>query len=97
MIDVKEAVRIATEGFKNLYGETGYKALKLEEVEITPDERYWIITLGYNIPEVEGYNPPFPSLFPKASREYKEFKIDAESGRLLSMKIRVPWTERSRS
>lgn len=98
MIDVKEAVRIAFENFKNLYESMEYRNLKLEEVEIFPDDKYWTITLGYDAPKAKGPKPQgLATLFPEIQkREYKEFKIDAESGRMLSMKIRVPWIEPSK-
>lgn len=98
MIDVKQAVQIAIENFENLYGEMKYQDLKLEEVEISPDEKHWTITLGYDTPKIKGPKPQgLATLFSELQkREYKEFKIDAESGRMLSMRIRVPWIEPSR-
>ncbi len=48
----------------------------LEEVELSTDEVHWYVTLGY-----------LKNIF-SGAREYKKFKIDANTGDVLSMKIR---------
>ncbi len=83
MVDVKQASKLAVEYFADLY-EKKYHNLNLEEVEISEDGKYWHITLGYDI------DIPFSSALPftKAGREFKRFKIDIETGKVLSMQIR---------
>jgi len=61
-----------------------YSNLALEEVELSSDEEFWLITLGFT--------PPANNLIALAGanvkREYKIFKIKSESGNVISMKIR---------
>ncbi|HEY0320757.1 MAG TPA: hypothetical protein VGC66_07390 [Pyrinomonadaceae bacterium] len=104
MIDVKDAVKRASEDLVNLLGRDAVSNIQLEEVELvkegdwmtgqTPDEAkpeveaeawdetYWLITLSY-LPA-----NPNPLLSPERQRQYKIFKIDANSGELRAMKIR---------
>jgi len=95
MIDVKEAARRAVEYFANLYDSKTYSDLQLEEVELTEDERYWLITLSYvPIPDsplgVMGSDQIAKILNMPTSgpRKYKQFKIDAENGKVHAMTIR---------
>jgi hypothetical protein len=69
--------------------------LRLEEVELSEDKKFWFVTLGFERPVVQRKNSlselmPAPALPPdyKYEREYKIFKIDAETGEVQSMKIR---------
>ncbi len=84
MVDVKEAVKQALEYFTGLY-QGSYSNLALEEVELSDDEDYWLITLGFT--------PPTTGLGALAGanirREYKIFRIKSETGKVLSMKIRI--------
>lgn len=89
MIDVKEAANAAAEYFSKLYSGKQYSDLLLEEVELSEDEKHWLITLSY------AYKPAAPpsasalDLFSKQSgRKYKIFKIDAATGNVEAMKIR---------
>jgi hypothetical protein len=81
MIGVKEAVTAATRFAADVYGEELGRTL--EEVEPSSDERYWLITLGF----VDKSNP-FAAIAGRPGRIYKEFKVNAESGAVISMKIR---------
>ncbi|ODS34390.1 MAG: hypothetical protein SCARUB_00521 [Candidatus Scalindua rubra] len=84
MVDVKEATKLATEYFTDLFGDK-YSGLTLEEVEISEDEKFWYITIGYNVdkPTISASLP-----FTRSGREYKSFKIECDTGKVLSMKIR---------
>lgn len=77
MIDVKEAAKTASEYLTGLYSLASWDDVRLEEVELTEDEKYWLITLSYSDKK----------LIPR--REYKVFKIDAETGKVQAMKIRT--------
>jgi hypothetical protein len=82
MISVREAAEAAYTYFNELY-KGGHSNLALEEVELSGDEKYWLITLGYN-PPTSG----FAELTGGGSkREYKLLKIDSVSGKVISMKI----------
>jgi hypothetical protein len=82
MLDVKEAAQRASEYFGRLYADQGVSNVQLEEVELTADEQYWLITLSY--PEVPLNMVPVLNF----KKKYKVFKIDAKTGEVKSMKIR---------
>ena len=84
MLDVKEAAQRASEYFAGLYSDQGVSNVQLEEVELTDDGQYWLITLSYPVV------PPnqAPLSFMINNRKYKVFKIDAKTGEVKSMKIR---------
>ncbi|MCK5067257.1 MAG: hypothetical protein KAR16_07460 [Bacteroidales bacterium] len=82
MIDVKEATNKAKEYLVSFFPEV--EKVQLEEVELTEDRAYWFITLSY-----EGVsNSVASSLLVGKSVRYKLFKLDAENGEVISMKIR---------
>ena len=70
----------------SLPGLFGYqiKELRLEEVELSEDRKYWLITLGF-IANTTGEEESF---FSKKERDYKVFKVNAETGEVESIKIR---------
>lgn len=81
--DVKQAVKLALDFFTNLYrGKLSSSDVLLEEVELTEDGKYWLITLSYPIAN------PLSITKQLKKREYKVFKINVESGKVQSMKIR---------
>lgn len=82
MIGVKDAVAAATRFAADVYGEELRPTL--EEVEPSSDERYWLITLGF----ADTSNPFAAIAGKRLDRSYKVFKVDAENGAVLSMKIR---------
>lgn len=80
MINVKEAVTAAL----TYAAELGRPGATLEEVERSSDDQYWFVTLGFarqisqfSIMGGQKYEP-----------DYKVFKVDAETGEVVSMKIR---------
>ena len=79
MINVKEAAQKAAEYFTDLYHDQFTNVL-VEEVELTGG--YWLITLGYDRP------PAVPGFSLKGPRAFKVFKVDGETGEVISMKIR---------
>jgi len=88
MLGVKEAAGIARGSLEELYGKE--RAPRLEVTELSQDGKHCYITLSYVVP-VEPPDSPL-DLFPAKQfmREYKSFKIEADSGRVVSMKIRKP-------
>ncbi|MDT7688578.1 MAG: hypothetical protein QOE46_1337 [Acidobacteriota bacterium] len=88
MLDVKQAAQTASTYFADLYAQQGVSDVRLEEVEITEDGKFWLITLSFPDPDP----PPatFTSLMGATgpSRKYKIFKVDAATGDVKSMKIR---------
>lgn len=90
MIDVKEAAKRAAEYFADLYPPDTYADLQLEEVELTEDEKFWLITLSYK-PERSTQPTQVEKLLnlpPSVTRRFKQFKIDSENGKVYAMTIR---------
>lgn len=91
MVKLEDAVRHAAEYLRQIYptAEQG----RVEEVERSDDDNYWLITLGFLLPEGETRlpSPPMvPDVLRRIKRLYKIFKIDRRSGEVVSMKIREP-------
>ncbi|MFN6485118.1 MULTISPECIES: hypothetical protein [unclassified Nostoc] len=97
MIDVKTAVNAAYQYIKSIQDMMGssLEDLRLEEVELSEDKSFWLITLGFDIPK----NPPksrLDDLIPPSltstlvlyEREYKLFKVNSQTGEVEAMKIR---------
>ena len=90
MIDVKTSTKAAAEFFNSVYP-APHNGVLLEEIELSDDEKYWLITLGYNVRvNPEDHTPLDLSalLGVKLRREYKTFKVDRETGDIKAMKIR---------
>jgi hypothetical protein len=82
MINVKEATDKAKEYLLAFFPDA--EAVQLEEVELTSDKAHWFITLSY-----EGVSGSVASsMLVGKSLRYKIFKLDAETGEVISMKIR---------
>jgi len=82
MIDVTEATNKAKTHLASFFPDA--EKVQLEEVELTDDKTHWLITLSY-----EGVaNSVASSLLVGKSLRYKIFKLEAESGEVISMKIR---------
>lgn len=91
MVDVKSAITAARDYIKEIQGllDNPLENLRLEEVERTEDDKYWLITLGYDDPEGLKHIPAFLTPETKlSSREYKLFRINSESGQVEATKIR---------
>ena len=95
MIDVQHAVQIATQYAGQLFG-NALNGVRLEEVELSYDEKHWYITIGFDVPLPQ---PLYPlaigtvlqnALEPKTERKYKVVDVDAESGKVRAVKIRQP-------
>lgn len=82
MINVKQAVKIAHDYLASLYPEA--RSVELEEIERTEDEKYWLITLGYWAPGGQLFASPL-----SFEKKYKSLRVDAESGQVVSMKMRL--------
>jgi hypothetical protein len=90
LIDVKQAIASAMAFVKKVYGKVD--GLRLEEVELSDYERYWLITIGFDEPATKSpLKQILSSHLPvdEMIRVYKIIKIDAKTGEALSMKIRT--------
>ncbi len=82
MINVKEATDKAKEYLVSFFPDA--ENVQLEEVEMTEDKTHWFVTISY-----EGIsNSVASSLLVGKTVLYKIFKIDAQEGEVISMKIR---------
>lgn len=95
-VDAKQAAKLSLEYFKELFPNATISNIALEEVELLEDENRWLITLGFDEPprprtssHVQ-INKSFADLFGTASptRKFKVFKVDARTGKVISMRIR---------
>jgi hypothetical protein len=91
-IDARGAVITAKKYFEDLQELIGntFQDTLLEELELSEDKKFWLITLGFNRPVPRTKNPLLPEITssPEYKREYKLFKVDSETGEVKSMKIR---------
>lgn len=78
MISVKEAAEKSAQFARGVLGDEGIQALRLEEVEMTKMPARWFITLSMRREDLLGFS----------RTEYKTFTVDADTGEVLSMKIR---------
>ncbi len=81
-IDARAAAHAAAAYFRELY--PNVTAFSLEEVELSEDNAYWLITLSFEV--VENKHPLTPFHAPRT--KFKVFKVDARTGRVVAMKIR---------
>lgn len=92
MIDVKQAVQAAIDSARTFYDKQQFVDLALEEVELSEDERFWLITLGFIMPDLTPVETnTIVSLLQarqKYERKYKVFKVNTDTGHVVSMKIR---------
>jgi len=84
ILDAKAASAIAKQYYEDITGKGDYK-LALEETELSDDEKFWYITIGIYTPTTA---PIFLTQGFREQINYKIIKIDAKSGRVLSMKMR---------
>jgi hypothetical protein len=88
MIEMKQAVKNALEFIEGLYDKKDVEDFLLEEVELSEDEKYWLITVGFS-PRRTQTNPLANLVTATTSRRiYKSVKLDAETGKPISLKIR---------
>ena len=91
MIDIKQAVHAAEKFFKELYDKETLKNFLVEEVDLSEDEKDWVVTVGFDFGETQVSEPALftsKSSSPRAGRVYKEVRIDKETGEPLSIKPR---------
>ncbi|MBM3333634.1 hypothetical protein FJY63_03140 [Candidatus Sumerlaeota bacterium] len=79
MIDAREAVRRVSEYFRDLQVGKEDLEVELEEIEMTEDQKFWLITLSYRRAFLIG--PP------AREKHYKVFKVDANTGDVMWMRI----------
>jgi hypothetical protein len=97
-IDVKQAVRLAKEFATGIYEKEKISRLGLEAVERTEDGKYWLVTLGFSRPwsakptkqdVLKSFDEKIRGIVrePRLEREYKVFRVDAQSGAVVGMEM----------
>lgn len=86
MIEVKQAIKISQDYIKELYSGDEIRDLSLEEIEVTEDSKFWLVTLAFTKQMTQPLNPIDAMTGPKYARFFKELKIETESGQVRSMK-----------
>jgi hypothetical protein len=85
MLTVREAAKNALDFYKDIYPDISGELI--EEVEFDSNRNSWLITLSF---PVGLETQSFANLLqPKIERKYKIFDINAKTGNVESMKIRV--------
>ncbi|MBU6399962.1 MAG: hypothetical protein KGS61_06570 [Verrucomicrobia bacterium] len=88
-VDLDTAVKTALNFFRASFGSMKLSDVQLEEIELSEDERYWLITVGYDNPTAVDLSRGKMVLpFPMPVRKYKVVRVDARTGRPVSIKIR---------
>ena len=92
MISAKDAIASALRYFTEMYRDAPFKNIRLEEIEMTADEKEWRITIGFdNETNVSPLAHEVRSIggFTPILREYKTLAVSTSTGDVLAMKIRV--------
>ena len=91
MVDVKQAVGEAMDYLKDMYQIDQFKDVLLEEVDLSEDNKYWDVTIGFTRLQDSTSGGPMATLIGQSAefkREYKVFQIDSKTGDLRSMRSR---------
>jgi hypothetical protein len=92
-LKVEEAVKAAIDYLQQLRNhiDPTLKDIRLEEIEVSEDSKYWLITLSFTKPSDRTEIPlsVIASTLPKYQKEYKTFRVNGNTGKVESMKIRV--------
>jgi len=89
VISVKKAVEAATSFAKYINEEDELDALRVEEVELSDDDKIWLVKLGWNDPKILNAKTPsaqLTELSGQVPRIFKIFYVDADSGEVIKMK-----------
>ncbi len=89
MINVQEAAKAAINFYNQMYKKV-YMNPGVEEFEKSKDGKYWLITIGFDLPGTTK-SPRFQQLgiTTRMIREYKIFKVGITDGLVHAMKIRT--------
>ncbi|MCX6319900.1 MAG: hypothetical protein NTW29_21655 [Bacteroidetes bacterium] len=86
MIPVKEATSKAINYIAMLFEQS--QIFGVEEVEITDDSKYWLITIA--IADDSNSSPiPYANILKKDKKKYKVVQLDSNTGDLKSVKMRL--------
>jgi hypothetical protein len=84
--EAKRASEAAWEYFHRLFPGISSVDVDLEEVELSPDGKQWLVTLSYR--EMRKKSVQLPDFLRVPRQKFKVFKVDRSSGKVVSMKMR---------
>jgi len=87
MIDFKTAVKAALAFLAEAYPNENLRDLRLEEIDLSADEKFWYVTVSYSR-EASSPSELAKTMGSFAVREYKVIAVRSDDGRVQSMKIR---------
>ncbi len=86
-LDAKRAVEVAGDYFHTLFKNIPSSDVSVEEVELSPDRKHWLITLSF-FEVLRRTSPQLPTFLQVPRQKFKVFKVERESSRVVSMKMR---------
>jgi predicted transcriptional regulator len=84
MIGVKQAVAAARDFVRGLLDDETLAGITLEEVELSEDECFWLVTFGFPAPTVQS-----GGLSSALEKDFNIFEVDADTGNVISMEVRA--------
>ena len=85
MLKFKEAVTRSRELLEDVQPVTPTR-VRLEEAELTDDERYWQVTFSYWVPEDNIPDRSLPDVSSSIFRKHTMIKVRAEDGELFGVR-----------
>ena len=86
-LDAKRAVEVAGDYLHTLFKNIPSSDVSVEEVELSPDRKHWLVTLSF-FEELRRKTAHLPAFLQVPRQKFKVFKVERESGRVVSMKMR---------
>ncbi|MGO8931027.1 MAG: hypothetical protein ACLQU3_29575 [Limisphaerales bacterium] len=86
-LDAKRAVEVAWDYFHTLFKDIPFSDVSVEEVELSPDRKHWLVTLSF-FEALRRKSPHLPDFLQLPRQKFKVFRVERESGRVVSMKMR---------
>jgi hypothetical protein len=84
--EAKLAYVAAWEYFHGLFPGISTREVDLEEVELSPDGKYWLVTLSYQ--EMRRKSLELPDFLRVPRQKFKVFKVNRNTHKVVSMKMR---------
>ncbi len=82
----KLAASAAFNFLQKLVPEASLEQAVLEEIESSPDDKHWLVTLSFEEPRE--HNRHLPEFLRVPRQKFKVFKVSKATGRVLSMRMR---------
>ena len=86
-LDAKRAYKAAWDYFHTVFPMIPATDVDLEEVELSSDGKYWLVTLSYQ--EMRRKSLELPDFLRVPRQKFKVFKVDRRTDSVVSMKIRT--------